>query len=142
MEQGLTALLFFCAKKVRPVRAGCERMDETITQSSQAPIIRLVAVALSAILFGFGSASAETPDEWVALGTRVHGGFGAFIPLGIKIGEDAVERHLCLSRAAYADDIGGKGARRDDRGGSDPATQRRRWIQILDFRPRRSRCSD
>jgi hypothetical protein len=35
---------------------------------------------------------AETPDEWVALGTRVHGGFGSFIPLGIKIGLDASER--------------------------------------------------
>jgi formylmethanofuran dehydrogenase subunit E len=38
------------------------------------------------------AAAAETPDEWVALGTRVHGGFGAFIPLGIKIGLDAVKR--------------------------------------------------
>ena len=37
-------------------------------------------------------ARAETPDEWVTLGTRVHGGFGAFIPLGIKIGLDAVSR--------------------------------------------------
>ena len=38
---------------------------------------------------------AETPDEWVALGARVHGGFGAFIPLGIKIGLDALDRlHL------------------------------------------------
>jgi hypothetical protein len=35
---------------------------------------------------------AETPDEWVALGARVHGGFGSFIPLGIKIGLDAVAR--------------------------------------------------
>ena len=35
---------------------------------------------------------AETPEEWIALGTRVHGGFGSFIPLGIKIGLDAVER--------------------------------------------------
>jgi formylmethanofuran dehydrogenase subunit E len=38
------------------------------------------------------SANAETPDEWVALGARVHGAFGAFIPLGIKIGLDAVSR--------------------------------------------------
>jgi formylmethanofuran dehydrogenase subunit E len=37
-------------------------------------------------------ADAETPDEWVALGARVHGGFGAFIPLGIKIGLDAARR--------------------------------------------------
>ena len=35
---------------------------------------------------------AETPEEWVALGTRVHGGFGTFIPLGIRIGEDALQR--------------------------------------------------
>jgi hypothetical protein len=35
---------------------------------------------------------AETPDEWIALGARVHGAFGAFIPLGIKIGLDASER--------------------------------------------------
>jgi hypothetical protein len=36
--------------------------------------------------------SAETPEEWISLGARVHGAFGAFIPLGIKIGLDAVER--------------------------------------------------
>ena len=35
---------------------------------------------------------AETPEEWIALGARVHGGFGAFIPLGIKIGLDAMQR--------------------------------------------------
>ncbi|MEJ1938178.1 formylmethanofuran dehydrogenase subunit E family protein [uncultured Bradyrhizobium sp.] len=35
-------------------------------------------------------ARAETPEEWVALGARVHGAFGAFIPLGIRIGLDAV----------------------------------------------------
>jgi formylmethanofuran dehydrogenase subunit E len=37
-------------------------------------------------------AAAETPEEWIALGARVHGGFGAFIPLGIRIGLDAVQR--------------------------------------------------
>ena len=35
---------------------------------------------------------AETPEEWIALGARVHGALGAFIPLGIKIGLDAVDR--------------------------------------------------
>ena len=35
---------------------------------------------------------AETPEEWISLGARVHGAFGAFIPLGIKIGLDASER--------------------------------------------------
>ena len=37
-------------------------------------------------------AGAETPEEWITLGARVHGAFGAFIPLGIKIGLDAVGR--------------------------------------------------
>jgi hypothetical protein len=35
---------------------------------------------------------AETPEEWIALGARVHGAFGTFIPLGIKIGLDATDR--------------------------------------------------
>jgi hypothetical protein len=51
---------------------------------------RCIAVTLIAL---FASpALAETPDEWIALGARVHGAFGAFIPLGIKIGLDASER--------------------------------------------------
>jgi formylmethanofuran dehydrogenase subunit E len=37
-------------------------------------------------------ARAETPDEWIALLTRVHGGFGSFLPVGIRIGEDAMKR--------------------------------------------------
>ena len=49
-----------------------------------APIVALLLLPTTAI--------AETPDEWVALGARVHGAFGAFIPLGIKIGLDAVKR--------------------------------------------------
>src|SRR5208282_1226358 len=55
---------------------------------------RLVTGCLLAVTIMGWSATAqsETPDEWVALGTRVHGGFGAFIPLGIKIGLDAVSR--------------------------------------------------
>ena len=35
---------------------------------------------------------AETPQEWIEVGARVHGGFGAFIPLGIRIGLDALKR--------------------------------------------------
>ncbi len=31
-------------------------------------------------------ALAETPEEWVKLGARVHGAFGSFIPVGIRIG--------------------------------------------------------
>jgi formylmethanofuran dehydrogenase subunit E len=50
------------------------------------------SIAIVCALLAPVAADAETPDEWVALGARVHGGFGAFIPLGIKIGLDAVRR--------------------------------------------------
>jgi hypothetical protein len=51
---------------------------------------RAVIAALLVLLSFF--AKAETAEEWIALGARVHGGFGAFIPLGIKIGLDAAQR--------------------------------------------------
>jgi hypothetical protein len=35
---------------------------------------------------------AETPEEWVQLGTRVHGFFGGFVAAGIRVGLDAKER--------------------------------------------------
>lgn len=53
-----------------------------------------VLAALS-ILFALSIGApvrAETPVEWVKLLTRVHGGFGSFLPVGIKIGEDAMKR--------------------------------------------------
>jgi formylmethanofuran dehydrogenase subunit E len=37
-------------------------------------------------------AQAETPAHWIELGARAHGAFGAFIPIGIRIGLDAKER--------------------------------------------------
>lgn len=52
---------------------------------------RGVLIVVAALLLPV-AARAETPDEWVALGARVHGGFGAFILLGIKIGLDASKR--------------------------------------------------
>ena len=56
--------------------------------------LKLSRAAL-AILFValFAPASdAETPEEWIKLGARIHGGFGAFIPAGIRIGLDALDR--------------------------------------------------
>lgn len=56
-------------------------------------IFYAVAAILAIAMIGTAhDARAETPEEWIALGTRVHGGFGSFIPLGIRIGEDAVKR--------------------------------------------------
>jgi formylmethanofuran dehydrogenase subunit E len=38
------------------------------------------------------TAQAETPEDWIRLGARVHGGFGTYIALGIRIGLDAVQQ--------------------------------------------------
>ena len=53
--------------------------------------IRACLLAVALVACG-STANAETPEEWITLGARVHGAFGAFIPLGIKIGLDAVDR--------------------------------------------------
>jgi hypothetical protein len=55
----------------------------------------LLAIAFTAWC---ATASAETPEEWVALGARVHGAFGSFIPLGIKIGLNVL-RHGAFDAA-------------------------------------------
>lgn len=34
----------------------------------------------------------SSTDDWIALGRRVHGGYGTFIPTGIRIGLDAMQR--------------------------------------------------
>ncbi len=52
--------------------------------------ICLAVLALAGVMLA--PARAESPDDWINLGTRVHGGFGAFIPAGIRIGLDALER--------------------------------------------------
>ena len=50
-------------------------------------------ILLSMLLLSWTNlARAETPEQWVALLTRVHGGFGSFLPVGIRIGEDAMQR--------------------------------------------------
>ncbi len=54
-------------------------------------MLRLIAVIALTHLIST-PARTETPAEWVTLGARVHGGFGAFIPVGIRIGEDALKR--------------------------------------------------
>jgi formylmethanofuran dehydrogenase subunit E len=55
--------------------------------------MRSMAVAfLIAVISSATTAYAETPDEWITLGARVHGGFGTFIPVGIRIGLDALQR--------------------------------------------------
>lgn len=52
--------------------------------------VAILAAATAVLMTSAGRA--ETPEEWIKLGARVHGGFGAFIPAGIRIGLDALER--------------------------------------------------
>jgi formylmethanofuran dehydrogenase subunit E len=52
----------------------------------------IALIALAATSFLIRHARAETPEELIKLGERVHGGFGAFIPVGIRIGLDALQR--------------------------------------------------
>ena len=55
--------------------------------------IRNASLSIAALLIcAGGAARAETPEQWVKLLTRVHGGFGSFLPVGIRIGEDAMKR--------------------------------------------------
>jgi formylmethanofuran dehydrogenase subunit E len=57
--------------------------------------MRLLLTVFALVTFGHGLAElvrAETPEDWVQLGARVHGGFGSFLPVGIRIGLDALER--------------------------------------------------
>ena len=51
-----------------------------------------IFVTLVFVLVAMPVTQAETPEQWVALLTRVHGGFGSFLPVGIRIGEDAMKR--------------------------------------------------
>ena len=54
--------------------------------------LRFAVISFALMCAAPTTVSAETPEEWVKLGARVHGGFGAFIPVGIRIGEDAMKR--------------------------------------------------
>jgi formylmethanofuran dehydrogenase subunit E len=52
----------------------------------------MTTLAVLALVCVGPTARAETPEEWVKLLSRVHGGFGSFLPVGIRIGEDAMKR--------------------------------------------------
>jgi hypothetical protein len=54
--------------------------------------IRLFAVVAVIAIGATASLRAETPEEWVTLGARIHGFFGAYLPVGIRIGLDALKR--------------------------------------------------
>ena len=51
------------------------------------PLALAIVLALTA-----PAAHAQTPEQWVQWGERVHGGFGSLIALGIRVGLDAMQR--------------------------------------------------
>jgi formylmethanofuran dehydrogenase subunit E len=53
---------------------------------------RITILALLSCVLLSAPATCETSAQWIELGARVHGAFGAFIPVGIRIGLDARER--------------------------------------------------
>lgn len=66
----------------------------TMHSSLSDRLVSRLAGALVALAFsgGLSMAQAQNREEWIALGTRVHGGFGSFIPVGIRIGLDALQK--------------------------------------------------
>jgi formylmethanofuran dehydrogenase subunit E len=54
--------------------------------------ITVTILALLSCALLSAPATCETREQWIELGARVHGAFGAFIPVGIRIGLDAKER--------------------------------------------------
>jgi len=57
----------------------------------------LLAAALSMSL-GCSPARSETREQWIEWGAKVHGPFGTFIPVGIRIGVDAKDRRTADAR--------------------------------------------
>lgn len=59
------------------------------------PILLLCAIGQAALAHPPRShmpADEPTPEQWIDHGRRVHGGFGVLIGVGIRIGQDALER--------------------------------------------------
>ena len=63
-------------------------------RSAPEAALKRLSLVGAALLLAFTppSVRAETREQWIELGARVHGAFGAFIPVGIRIGLDAREK--------------------------------------------------
>ncbi len=55
-------------------------------------MIRIGLALFILVLFVPASGHADSRDDWISLGARIHGAFGPFIPVGIRIGLDAMDR--------------------------------------------------
>ena len=72
---------------------------------------RIVGIFLAHHACSRARPAPETPEEWVALGARVHGFFGGFIPAGIRVGLDALERLKAKPRTLYRQVLEGREGR-------------------------------
>ena len=68
-----------------------------------------IILPLLLLAFTGATARAETREEWVKLLSRVHGGFGSFLPVGIRIGEDAMRKLNAKPRELSATYYAGEG---------------------------------
>jgi hypothetical protein len=84
----LARILFVAiAKSPDANRAGTSSYSEVVVKK-----LLLAVVVILLPLASLCPAHSETREQWIELGARVHGAFGAFIPVGIRIGLDAKER--------------------------------------------------
>lgn len=67
-------------------------------QALSKPTLFISLLACFCLTFSLIEVRAETPEEWVTLGQRVHGGFGTYIALGIRIGLDAKQKLKAQAR--------------------------------------------
>ncbi|MBW4499283.1 MAG: formylmethanofuran dehydrogenase subunit E family protein [Scytonema hyalinum WJT4-NPBG1] len=67
-------------------------------QALNKPTLFVSLLACFCLAFSPIKVRAKTPEEWVKLGQRVHGGFGTYIALGIRIGLDAKQRLKAQAR--------------------------------------------
>src|SRR5258708_6103420 len=67
------------------------QLKRTSVTRFRATILAAIPALLACALLS-APATCETREQWIELGARIHGAFGAFIPVGIRIGLDARER--------------------------------------------------
>jgi hypothetical protein len=81
------------------------KMHAEVAMTMCLRVLLSITLLISAMAIG----RAETAEEWVKLGTRVHGGFGSFIPVGIRIGEDAMKQLAAKPRELAVTYYSGEG---------------------------------
>ena len=76
------------AKSPTQFAPGISSYFEVVVKKLLLGVVAMLLLSLA----GPRPAHSETKEQWIELGARIHGAFGAFIPVGIRIGLDAKER--------------------------------------------------